>query len=167
MCVLGGFCFCASQSPGDTTNSSARDSIGAGLRLRSILLDFESLLFIGGVSGSVDVDFVRLASSNFSTLGVRFAVDRYAYGGPGGSAEGSPFTDFNILLRHTASGSVLRFDVYFGYCYYTNSTRSSLPPSGGLKFGVEIRVKFLPHIMSLLAKFSKPLGVGLSFGWDS
>jgi len=142
------------------------DVVGFHPQLRSVLFDAEWALFMGGISGSVDIDLIRLPSSLHSSFGVRFGVDRYFSGSVGGATAGSPFTDYNILVRHTASGSLLRLDIYLGYSYHTTSYPTYVPSKGGAKFGVEIRWKLVEHIFSLLAKLSRPAGVGGSIGWD-
>ena len=146
----------------DSTSAQERDtplpdSAGVCFQLRSVLIDGVVSPLDVGFSGSVDVDFVRIRSSNLSTFGLRLGVDHYVDANPGGS---SPFTDYDIFVRHTASGKVLRFDIYFGYSYFTHTRQ------GGVKFGIEFRFKLAEHFLGLLAKLSVPLGLGFSGGWD-
>jgi hypothetical protein len=129
-------------------------------RFRSFWVDLALAPFMGGVSGVLDVDLVRLPSTHLSTFGVRFAVDRYIFGGPGGEGSGSPALDYDVLIRHTASGSVVRFDIYLGYAYYASSS------TGGLKFGLEFRFAIIEHFWAFLAKLSLPAGLGFSAGWE-
>ena len=149
------------------TNSLARadegarvDSMGRYPQLRSVLLQAEVAPFIVGFGGLIDYDFVRFPSQHLSTFGVRISVDHYKFGGPGGEDSDSPALDYNILLRHTASGSVVRFDIYLGYCHYSKKNTDYL------KFGIDIQFAIIDHFWSLLAKLSLPAGIGFSAGWQ-
>ena len=149
-----------SVSASQESDSSLTSAAVSYPRFRSVLVDLALAPFLAGVSASVDVDLVRLPSAHLSTLGIRLAVDRYIFGGPGGEGSGSPALDYDVLIRHTASGSVLRFDVYIGYAYYASRAAS------GLKFGIEFRLAIVEHIWGFLAKLSLPMGVGFSAGWE-
>ena len=129
-------------------------------RFRSVLVDLAVSPFSASASGIVDFDLVRFPSANLSTFGVRFAVDRYKFGGPGGESSHSPALDYDLLIRHTASGRVLRFDIYIGYAYYTSQHTS------GMKFGVEFRFAIIEHFWEFLGKLSLPFGLGFSAGWE-
>ena len=149
------------------TNTLARadegarvDSMGRYPQLRSVLLQAEVAPFIVGFGGLIDYDFVRFPSQHLSTFGVRISVDHYTFGGPGGESSDSPALDYNILLRHTASGSVVRFDIYLGYCHYSKKNTDYL------KFGIDIQFAIIDHFWSLLAKLSLPAGIGFSAGWQ-
>jgi hypothetical protein len=151
---------------GQVKTATPRDSLLVGPQLRSVLLDVYWVLFIGGISAEVDIDFLQFRTQPLSTLGVRLGLDHYASGGPGGPTGGSPFTDYDLLLRHTVSGSLVRFDLCVGYCYYTTSSPKYYPAKDGWKFGVEIRFKVIEHFLSALGKFSRSGGIGGSIGWD-
>ena len=149
--------FAVDSSFAQETASTGADSTGLCIQVRSVLVDGVLSPLDVGVSGSLDLDFVRIPSSNLATFGLRFGVDHYMPANPGGS---SASTDYDIFIRHTASGRVLRFDMYFGYCYFSHIGQ------GGVKFGIEFRFKLAEHFLGLLAKLSAPLGLGLSGGWD-
>jgi hypothetical protein len=152
-CLLAAF-------PVKAQDTLSTDSVGRYPQLRSVLVQGEIMPFIAGFGGLVDLDFVRLPSGHLSTLGIRFSVDRYTYGGPGGESSDSPALDYNVLLRHTASGRVFRFDIYFGYCHYSKRGVD------GLKFGLDFQFAIIEHFWSLLAKLSLPAGAGFSAGWQ-
>ena len=110
------------NTPTQADDISRVDSTERYPQLRSVLLQAEVAPFIVGFGGLIDYDFVRFPSQHLSTFGIRISVDHYQYGGPGGESSYSPALDYNILLRHTASGSVVRFDILFNDNYYFRST---------------------------------------------
>lgn len=147
----------------EEVDSLSTDPPGVHLCLRSVLIDGEYLLFSAGISGSVDVDVIHFRSRLRSALGIRFGIDHYSTGSPGGSTSGSPFTDYNVLLRHSASGRIIRLDFYGGYSYHVLYPNHGSPT---WKAGLDIRVYFMEHFMSALGKISWPGGIGFSLGWE-
>ncbi len=147
----------AASSPAQDTTQTIRRPTGLCFELRSILVDGVVSPLSLGVSGAIDVDVVRIPSSNDATFGLRLGIDRYVTGNPGGD---DPRLDYDVFIRHTASGKDLRFDLYFGFSYFTHTSQ------GGVKLGVDFRFKLAQHFLSLLGKLSAPLGLGFSAGWD-
>lgn len=91
-------------------------------------------------------------------------------GGPGGRTGGSPFLDYNFLVRSTIADEMLRFDVFLGFAYHTSMKKNNAS-KGLLKYGGELRWKVAPGVFGLLLKFNRTKstgtgGIGLYFGWD-
>jgi hypothetical protein len=137
--------------------------------LRSIQVDATIFLFTAAYSGSVDIDFLQTGRQ--SALGIRTGVERFVTGGPGGPSGGSPYLDYNVLVRSTLSGESLRFDAFLGCAYHTSDLSQYYPSMGLVKYGAEFRWKIAPGVFGLLAKANGTksagtVGVGLYLGWD-
>lgn len=139
--------------------------------LRGIQADGTIFLFTLAYSGSVDIDFLRHTTGRYSSLGIRVGVEHFETGGPGGRTGGSPYIDYNLLLRSTLAGEKLRFDAFLGYAYHTSGLPQFYPSTGLVKYGAEFRWKIAPGIFGLLlkangTKSAEVFGVGFYLGWD-
>jgi hypothetical protein len=143
-----------------------------GVRLRSLQIDGSWLLFTASYGGSVDLDFFSFTKGRKSALGTRLGVERTLSGGPGsGHTGGSPYLDYNMLLRVTLPGESLRFDFLLGYSIETSEVPRYESPKGLVKVGGELRWKIAPGVFGLLVKANGTTskgtaGIGLYLGWD-
>ena len=142
-----------------------------GPYLRGVQVDGAIFFFSVAYSGSVDVDFLQFKEGRRSTLGIRAGVERFETGGPSGRTGGSPYLDYNVLLRSTLSGESLRFDALLGYVRHTSDFPQYYPARDLVKYGIEVRWKIAPGVFGLLAKANGTksagtVGIGLYCGWD-
>lgn len=155
----------------DRDTSSVETSIEFAPGLKSIQGDGTVFFFSVSYSGSVDLDFLRLGTTRHPSIGVRAGVEGFHTGGPGGSIGGSPYLDYNGLLRFTLEGTSLRLDGFVGYAYHTSSFPQFYRSEGLVKYGAELRWKIAPHVFGMLIKANGTksagiFGVGFYFGWD-
>ncbi len=163
ICALIIFCTNLPAELADSTNGE-RHSHSTGFR--SIQVDAVSIIFIEGIALSLDYDLIRL--SKRSTIGFRAGVERYSAASIGGSVDGSPFQDYNILARTTTSGSRFRWDIYTGLAFHRSVESSSYEPRTGLRLGMDFRYYLIPHYCALMLKLNTgALGLGLSIGYDT
>jgi hypothetical protein len=151
----------------DTLQNDPRNKVE--LQFRSLQVDAIVFVFMSGVAGSFDIDILRRIAGGKSSLGLRGGVEQYQSGGPGGATSGSPFIDYNLLLRSTVEGNYFRWDMYVGYMYHTTVDDRIYPSSSLLKYGIEFKWMFVPKICGLLAKASGGrntgvLGIGFTLG---
>lgn len=119
----------------------------------------------------MDIDFVQFRVGRRSSLGIRVGVERFSTGGSGGQTGGSPYLDYNLLLRSTLPGEAFRFDAYVGYTQHTSDHPQFYPAKGLVKYGAEARWKVAPGVFGVLLKANGTnsagiVGIGLYFGWD-
>ncbi len=142
-----------------------------GPSLRSVQVDGTIFFFTAAYSGSVDVDFLQFKAGRRSSLGLRAGIEYFETGGVGGRTGGSPYLDYNVLLRSTLSGESLRFDAFLGYTRHTSDLPQYYPAKNLVKYGIELRWKIAPGVFGLLAKVNgtksaATVGIGLYLGWD-
>lgn len=159
----------AAASEVDSTTSTP--TVEFSPSLRGTQVDGTIFLFMLAYSGSVDIDFLRFTTRRESTLGIRVGAERFETGGVSGSTGGSPYLDYNVLLRTTLSGKFLRFDAYLGFAHHTSYYPQYYPSENLVKYGAELRWKIAPGVFGLLAKANGTksagvIGVGLYLGWD-
>jgi len=136
-------------------------------RFRSVQLDFTSIILINTFTGCVDFDFYS-DGKNGST-GLRAGVDYYVIGDiGGGTRNGSPCTDFDILARATLSDRILRVDVYGGLNYHSTS-KGSEPGGVFLKFGLDIKARIYKDFIGFIGKLGATKaaygGIGIFIGY--
>jgi hypothetical protein len=141
------------------------------LQFRSVQADAIIFIFMSGVSGSCDVDILHRIAGGNSSLGLRAGLEQYQSGGAGGSTSGSPFVDYNLLLRSTVYGNYFRWDMYVGYMYHTTVNDRIYPSNSLIKYGIEFKWMFVPKICGLLFKASGGkntgvLGFGFTLGFE-
>lgn len=160
---------------GEISTAGERDSTQTAIEfapgLRSVQLDGTVFLFNYAYSGSVDIDLLQFKTGRRSSIGIRAGVERFSTGGPGGQTGGSPYLDYNALLRSTLTGEAFRFDAFVGYAQHTSDHPQFYPAKGLVKYGAELRWKIAPGVFGLLLKANGTssdgiVGIGLYFGWD-
>ncbi|MBI5020716.1 MAG: hypothetical protein HZB59_04715 [Ignavibacteriales bacterium] len=135
--------------------------------LKSIQVDGSIILLAYDYGGSVDIDFLKFTGKNNSSLGTRLGIEYLSSGDFGGGRKS--YLDYNLLVRHTVSGSQFRFDAIGGYAY---QTRQEISHQSGFKIGLELRWKIAPSVFGMLVKWNKIVlfhgfvGVGLYLGYD-
>jgi len=142
-----------------------------GISLRGVQIDGSWLLFTAAYGGSIDLDFLSFMTGRRSSLGTRVGVEGIVTGGTGGHTGGSPYLDYNMLLRATLPGESLRLDVLLGYSIETSDTPFYEPSRGLIKAGAELRWKIVPNVFGLLLKGNGTnskgtVGIGLYLGYD-
>ncbi|MBI5402571.1 MAG: hypothetical protein HY959_04165 [Ignavibacteriae bacterium] len=121
----------------------------------SLQADVTSAIFVNTLGASADIDFLKIDKSGF--IGLRFGVNYYNKGGPGGPDDGSPFTDIDFLSRFTVFGKVVDVSLCPGLTYnrgkysYLNPDKES-----GISTKLEgnIRIKFYKSFVGLIIKFA-------------
>jgi hypothetical protein len=142
-----------------------------GISFRSFQIDGSWLLFTAAYGGSVDIDFLSFTTGRQSSIGTRVGIERTISGGPGGHTGGSPYLDYNMLLRATLPGESLRLDLLLGYAIETSEVPQYESPKSVIKGGAELRWKIVPNLFGLLLKANGTpskgtVGIGAYLGWD-
>jgi hypothetical protein len=129
---------------------------------RSVQIDAVTLLFINGISGSVDLDFTPL--SRRTDLGIRGGVEHYSVTGIGGGDHNSPYLDYYFFLRTSTSGPNFQWDLYAGPAYHTSIGSNIFGSRTGVKFGTDFRYFLVPRTVGLILKLNLgAIGVGVTF----
>jgi len=128
-----------------------------------VQLDFTTILFISEYGGQLDY--------RFHNIGVRLGVEHYYSVSLGGQTLGSPFTNYNFLLRHSLRGKIFWFDLVGGLTYYKTSASNYYPDRVMLRAGFELSYHFIHNIVGIILKSSTSfkestgfIGIGLSIG---
>lgn len=153
------------------------------LSLRSIQIDYATVVLSNAASVSADIDLIEFPSKPSGRpveVGIRCGVERFSLEMSHGDTFGTPFTDMNFYVRFTTAASVLRVDTYAGYSYRKSSRDHpyDIPfipvDRGALKFGFEskwmvaqcigfmLKVNIIPddHRHQVLG------GLGMVLTWD-
>ena len=150
------------------------DSNKPYFQIQSIHFDITSLIYILDLSISSDFEIYKTNAQNF---GIQVGYSYLLAGGVGGSEDGSPFNDLN-LLTYTSIGydKPITSQVILGYTYRMSSNSYTEEyPVGGLKAGISFILN-LNKSIKLYVKYSGVLssadfgmsavGLGLSVGWS-
>ena len=149
------------------------------LHFRNMQANATTLVYINTLGASCDIDAVRLDTD--LDLGWRVSIQRtwkrlFGFGHSVERIQGSPFTDYDLLLRFSMSSKELRQDFLLGYTYNTGTGQPFIPyePSGKMKVGAEVRWNVVSQFAAILFKVNwqtggrtKPLivlGVGVAVG---
>ncbi|MDD5361007.1 MAG: hypothetical protein PHN88_02670 [Ignavibacteria bacterium] len=138
-------------------------------QFKSTQFDATSIYFINTLSASVDFDLTK-DKANVASGGFRAGVDYFSTGTVGGSTNGSPCLDYDMLGRWTIDKDFIRIDLCLGGSYHTASKSYYKDDEGlFLKFGGDIKFKFYKNYAGLLIKFGTSKvsygGIGLFLGY--
>ena len=157
------------------SNRTQVDSLETNVRnefrfsFRSIQIDAASIYFIESEAVSIDFDLIRHLAGGQSTLGLRFAVERFDIANYYRLEEHHtefPLSFGNFVIRSTAEGKQFRWDIYTGLSY---------PLTGGseshFKFGMEFKWMFIQKTAGLMLKlcvtsYTPFLGLGFVLGLE-
>jgi hypothetical protein len=140
-----------SMSQIDTVSRDASTNVPP--RFRGIQGDFVTLVFSRGVTLSGDLDLFSFGAPNRKAFfGLRGGLEYIAHGNPGGSEYGSPYFDYNLLVRATFKRRHARAELYSGYSYRTSLNGGTYPSAGQFKFGVELKWMFVDDMFGLILK---------------
>lgn len=132
--------------------------------LRSIQAHVTTLLVINTVGAACDINMMTFAPREELVAGLRIGFQHVAIsslGSDGGShSYGSPFTDFDFLLRLSSTDSLLISDFYFGYSYHygTSKPYRPYPSSSKFKYGGELKSILLEPFGGLILEFNSTIG---------
>ena len=144
------------------------------IRVRSIRLDLTTLLYINDASGLVNVEFLKMSGNSF---GIEPGISLVSAGVVGGSEQGSPFRDYNLMLYSLfRMGKPTSLKFTFGYTNRTSiADNLNQYPDSQLKLGVSFYWDLLKYF-GLCIRYTHPLksshysasgiGVGCSFNWS-
>ena len=149
-------------------------------RFRSIQLDYATIYFISTASLSIDIDLMQLRmSKNMTFLGFRAGIERIQAFDFDGEIDGSPFLDYNLLVRLSTAGTESRIDVYAGYAYRTslreNPYYRPFVSAGSFKFGFDGKWMMIDKVFGLVLKLNIVRGghenvgsggIGFVLAWD-
>ena len=143
-------------------------------KLSSVQGEYVTAIFSGSFGGSVDVDFFRDVASQQMGAGLRVGLERIGRGGFGGEQAGSPYWQYDVLLRTSllSTQRYFRIDLYLGGTYHDPTAGFGvMSRQVMLKGGIDIRLRLSTYPVGLMLKFEKSKaidngGLGLYFGFD-
>jgi hypothetical protein len=153
-------------------------------RIRSVQVDYATVVLSSVLSFSADLDLKGLKSNNTSKLvfvGLRAGIEYIPIYSFDGEEIGSPFMDYNIYARVTIPDVGYRMDSYVGYSYRKSSRAipSLLPftpaDRGALKFGFDMKWMLSGPYLGLMVKLnimptvhenSLSGGLGVVLAWE-
>ena len=155
----------------DTTSVVSEDKMVLNQNFFGIQLELTSMIFIYEYGGHLDYDIFK-SKNGFYNTGTRLSYEKYYAGTVGGSIHGSPFSNYNLFIRHSFRGSIFWFDLLAGISYYTTSASEFYPDDILLRAGFELSLHFSHDVIGLTLKSSTSfkkntgyLGLGLTIGF--
>lgn len=122
--------------------------------------------------GFVDVDLFNNKEAQTHFVGMRFAVELYAYGSPGGG--GHEYSDICLYARTSLRFSDFRFNAYGGLAFHTGNSGSwdsdnrKILPRGGLEAKYFPFCKYFSIVLKGSTSFKVDtgfLGLGIALGY--
>ena len=164
------FLYNSSYGQENKTSNSKKPSF----QVQSIHLDITSLIYINDLSISSDFEIYK---TDLQSFGIQTGYSLFAAGSPGGSHNGSPFHDIN-LLAYSSIGydKPITTQLILGYTYRMSSKSNAEEyPISGLKYGISFNLN-LGKYFKIYIKYSallnsadfgmSAIGLGLSVGWE-
>ncbi|MCE1165426.1 MAG: hypothetical protein LWX07_08510 [Bacteroidetes bacterium] len=153
------------SSPLFSQTDSSSGSFNPGFR--SYQVDFTSIIFINTLTTCFDYDL--FTDGKYGSAGLRAGVDYYSIGDVGGGTRnGSPCTDIDLLTRATLSNGILRVDVYGGFCSH-NTSKGDYESGIYMKFGLEIKARVYKDYVGFIGKIGTTKagygGIGIFIGY--
>jgi hypothetical protein len=130
---------------------------------RDFQFDYVTLLSSSTTSFSFDYDVMPLTvAENPAFFGIRAGIDYLQSSGISGSSNGSPFSDYNLLVRLTSKIQHSRVDIYTGYSYRTSPDEGF---SGAqFKLGLEFKYLFAHDTFGFIMKLCAVRGAPSALG---
>lgn len=163
--------FCNINYPQDTQATPDDNKLLLNPIFFGVQFDITTILFIYQYGGQLDYDLFS-ATNKFHNIGIRLSIEHYHSVSIGGTTLGSPFTNYNLLLRHSLRGNVFWFDLVGGLTYYNTSASKYYPDEVLLRAGFELSYHLFHNIIGIILKGSTPfkertgfIGLGISIGF--
>ena len=162
--------FCNISQAQDIPSQPEDKKLSLNPSIYGVQFDFTTLFLIYEYSGHLDYDIFS-AQNGYNSIGVRLSIENYYTGSFGGQTLGSPFTNYNVLFRHSLRGEIFWFDLVGGLSYYQTSASNYYPDEVLLRAGFELSYHFIHNILGLVFKGSTSfkdrtgfIGIGISVG---
>lgn len=155
----------------DSLIISQNNKLSLNPKFFGVQIDFNTLLLIYEYGGHLDYDIFS-DPNDFYNIGIRLGLEHYYTSSFGGETFGSPFTNYNLVLRNSLRGKILWFDMVGGLTYYKTSASDYYPDEILLRAGFELSYRFMNNFFGILIKGSTSfkertgfIGIGLSIGY--
>ena len=157
------------------TDTTASDSVGFQFDPKFYSVQVEACWWppLGiEAGGFVDVDLFNNKEAQTHFIGMRFAVELYAYGSPGGG--GHEYSDICLYARTSLRFSDFRFNAYGGLAFHTENRGSSDSDNRKILTRGGLEAKYFPFCkyFSLVLKTSTSfksntgfVGLGIALGY--